>query len=122
MSFGLEFCTVRVLCHNCGWFRKIGYTGIKDNIRAVIKIQKSKDPSHILQGKVLEFPVEKSLEEIAVTNPDFRDLDAEAHQKGLNSTMNEFNFLLQDALCPRCRQEGNLCLDSCVFQGREIKF
>ena len=122
MSFGLEFCTVRVLCHDCGWFRNIGYTGTKDNVRAVIKIQKSKDPSHILRGKVLEFSVEKSLEEIAVANPEFRDLNAEAHQKGLNATMNEFYPLIQDALCPRCKKEGNLCLESIVFHGREIKF
>lgn len=33
MSLGFEFSTVRVLCHDCGWYRNIGYSGIKDNVR-----------------------------------------------------------------------------------------
>lgn len=122
MPEGLEFCTVRVLCHNCGWFRNIGYTGVKDNVRALIKIRKSKDSSHILHGKVLEFPAEKPLEEISTNNPEYRDLNFEAHQKGLYATMREFDFLFEGSYCPRCKKERNLCLESITFHGREIKF
>src|SRR5436190_303389 len=114
MPEGLEFCTVRVLCHNCGWFRNIGYTGVKDNVRAVIKIQKSKDSSHILHGKVLEFPADKTLEEISFMYPEYRDLNLEAHQKGLHATLREFNPLIEGSHCPRCKSEENLCLDSTV--------
>ena len=122
MHEGFEFCTVRVLCHNCGWFRTIGYTGVKDNVRAVIKIQKSKDSRHILHGKVLEFPADKPLEEISSMYPEYRDLNTEAHQKGLYATMREFNPLIEGSSCPRCKRTDNLCLDSTTFHGKEIKF
>lgn len=110
--FGIEFCTVRVLCHACGWFRNIGYTGVKDNIRAVINIQRSKDPRHILHGKVLEFSAEQPLEEISSKYSGYRDLQAEAHREGLYNVMAEFNPLVEGASCPRCKKEGDLCIDS----------
>ena len=120
--FGMEFCTVRVLCHGCGWFRNIGYTGIKDKVRAVIEIQKSKDPRHVLHGKVLEFPVEVSLEEISKKYPGYRDLETDAHRDGLYKVLKQFYPLLADASCPRCKKEDHLAIDSIMNLGREIKF
>jgi hypothetical protein len=122
MSFGFEFSTVRVLCQDCGWYRNIGYSGIKDNVRALIRISESRDPSHILHGSVLEFPISESLENILATHPDYRDLEAEAQRKGLFPMLDEFKPLLVSRCCPRCKKQGHLCLDSATFHGKEIRF
>ncbi len=119
---GYDFNTVRVLCNACGWFRNIGYTGLKGSVRAVIRIQRAKDPTHILHGKVLELPADKPMDEVAETCPGFRDLEAEAYRKGLFAAMAEFDALLADAICPRCKKGGRLCLSSIKEPGREIKY
>ena len=122
MSFGFEFSTVRVLCHDCGWFRNIGYTGIKDNVRALIRIRESRDASHVLHGSVLEFPISESLQSILAMHPEYRDLEAEAQKKGLFAMLDEFKPLLVSRCCPRCKKQGNLCVDSATFHGKEIRF
>lgn len=122
MSLGYEFSTVRVLCHDCEWFRNIGYTCIKDNVRALIRISESRDASHILRGRVREFPVSESLENIFAVCPEYRDLESEAQRKGLFAMLDEFKPLLDKRLCPRCKKQGHLCLDSATFHGKEIRF
>lgn len=75
-----------------------------------------------MHGKVLEFPADKPLEEISSLHPEYRDLNFEAHKKGLNATMREFTPLLEDSPCPRCKQGKNLCVESITFHGKEIRF
>jgi hypothetical protein len=60
--------------------------------------------------------------EVVETYPGFRDLEAEAYQKGLFATMAEFDALLTDAICPRCKKGGRLCLSSIKELGQEIKY
>ena len=122
MSLGLDFSTVRVLCHACGWFRNLGYTGVKGSVRSVIKVLRSNDPSHVLRAKVLEFPANKSLEEIASLHPDYQDLEVEAHEKGLFAMLDEFRPLLEGASCPRCKETHDLCVDATTYHGMEQRF
>ena len=132
MKIGYEFNIVRVLCHACGWQRKIGYTGIgwyrvtgstgSKDVRAVIRVEKSEDPRHILHGRVLEFPPHVPLEDIKAEYPEFRDLQAEAHEKGLIRMLEEFQPLVEGAQCPRCKKVAHLCLDSIGLHGEELKY
>lgn len=122
MSLGFEFSTVRVLCRECGWLRNIGYTGIKDNVRALIQISESRDASHILHGRTLEVSISEPLENVLARHPGYRDLEDEAQTKGLLAMLDEFKPLLASRSCPRCKKLDNLCLDSTTFHGREIRF
>ncbi len=56
MHPGLDFQTVRVLCKHCGWFRNVAHSGCADGKRALVRITRSEDSSHVLHGEVVEVP------------------------------------------------------------------
>jgi len=108
---GLDFLTVRVLCHACGWFRIIAHSGCADGKRALVSIFRSQDPSHVLEAKVVEVPEERPLATVLREHAEHRDLVDEAHRKGLIKLMQEFEPLLEGQACPRCKTVGKLELD-----------
>jgi hypothetical protein len=119
---GLDFQSVRVLCKKCGWFRVIAHSGCADGMRALVKITRSKDPSHVLHADVAEIPEGKPLQEALAANPGFRDLVAEAHEKGLVAMEREFLPLLEHQACPRCQSIGLMELSQIHFHGRHVRY
>ena len=119
---GLDFQTVRVVCKNCGWFRIIGHSGCADGKRALLAIQRSADPSHVLHAVVIEVPEDVPLADVLEKNPGYRDLVFEAHQKGLIRMLSEFAPLLSDQACPRCKLIGKLELSQIHFMGRHVRY
>jgi hypothetical protein len=105
---GLDFHTVRVLCKQCGWFRNIAHSGCADGKRALVAVERSADPTHVLHAKVIEVPEELPLVEALEAHPGYRDLVSEAHEKGLLRMEHEFAPLLKDEACPRCKTVGSL--------------
>jgi len=119
---GLDFQTVRVLCKKCGWFRVVAHSGCADGKRALVKITRSKDPSHVLHADVVEVPQDKPIQEALAANPDYRDLATEAHEKGLIAMEREFLPLLEDQACPRCQSTGLMGLSQIHFHGRHVRY
>ncbi len=122
LHVGFDFQTVRVLCTHCGWFRNIAHSGCSDGKRALVAVRRSKDPSHVLQAKVIEVAESIPLDEALEAHPGFRDLDAESHQKGLHPMLEEFDPLVADQACPRCTQTGKLRLDQIHMMGRHVRY
>lgn len=119
---GLDFQTVRVLCSNCGWFRNIAHSGCSDGKRALVLVVRSKDPSHVLHGKVIEVPQDLPLDEVLNAHPGYRDLDAEALEKGLFRMQDEFSPLVADQSCPRCKTAGGLGLSQLWNLGSHVRY
>ena len=119
---GIDFQSVRVVCKNCGWVRVIAHSGCSDGRRALVKIVKSKDSSHVLHADVVEIPQERPIQEALAANPGFRDLDAEAHEKGLIAMEREFLPLLDDQSCPRCHKSGKLELSQLWTVGQHKRY
>jgi hypothetical protein len=119
---GLDFHTVRVLCKHCGWFRNIAHSGCADGKRALVRISRSDDPSHILHGEVVEVPEDANVAVEFERYPGFRDLDAEAHKKGLIAMEREFLPLLKDQVCPRCKAGGRLELSQIWNLGSHVRY
>lgn len=105
---GFDFQTVRVVCKSCGWYRNIAHSGCADGKRALVSISVSDEPSHVLHAKVIEVSEDLPLDEVLREHPGFRDLDREAHEKGLFRMESEFQPLLQGQACPRCKTTGKL--------------
>jgi hypothetical protein len=119
---GLDFHTVRVLCTGCGWFRNIAHSGCADGKRALVCIERSRDPSHVLHGTVIEVPESLPLSEALQAHPRYRDLVAEAHEKGLLQMEAEFSSLVIDQACPRCKQVGVLSLSQIRNLGGHVRY
>jgi hypothetical protein len=119
---GIDNQTVRVLYKKCGWYRAIAHSGCADGRRALVRITRSKDPSHVLHADVIEVPEEKPIEEALAANPGFRDLNAEALEKGLIAMEREFLPLLEDQACPRCHSVGHLELSQIHYLGRHVRY
>ncbi len=119
---GLDFHTVRVLCVGCGWFRNIAHSGCADGKRALVRIERSRDPSHVLRGKVIEVPEAIALDEALGAHPGYRDLVAEAHEKGLCRMEDDFAPLVSDQACPRCKRIGALRLSQICNLGRHVRY
>jgi hypothetical protein len=119
---GLDFHTVRILCKGCGWYRNIAHSGCADGKRALVRITKSADPSHILHAQVIEVLESRPLEEVLSENPEYRDLVEEAHKKGLIAMERELFVLLYDAVCPRCKNMGNLELSQLWNLGSHVRY
>lgn len=119
---GLDFQTVRVVCHGCGWFRNIAHSGCADGKRAIVSISKSPDPSHVLEARVLEVSEDLPLQEVLREHPDYRDLIEEAHRKGLYPLMKEFQPLLDGQACPRCKRVGQLELEQIWNLGSHVRY
>ena len=122
LHLGLDFHTVRILCKGCGWFRNIAHSGCADGKRALVRIVKSPDPTHLLYAHVIEIPEERPLDEALRENPDYRDLVAEAHQKGLIAMEKEFLPLLAGQACPRCKVVGKLELSQLWNLGTHVRY
>ena len=118
----LDFQTVRVLCKHCGWFRNIAHSGCADGKRALVRISRSDDPSHVLHGEVIEVPEDADVAAEIECHPGFRDLVAEAHQKGLLAMEREFLPLLQDQACPGCKGVGHLELSQIWNLGSHVRY
>lgn len=110
LHLGLDFHTVRVLCANCGWFRNIAHSGCADGQRALVQIERAKDPSHVLHAKVIEVPEAVPLSDAMLAHPGYRDLVADAHEHGLLCLEDGFAPLVVDQSCPRCNTVGALKL------------
>ena len=110
-SKSFNFKTIRLLCCNCGWFRNLAQSGFADGKRALVSLCQSGDPSHILKAKVLKVPIGQPLDEVFNEHPEYRDLDSEAHRKGLKVLMQEFQPWLAGQACPRCQTVDKLVLD-----------
>lgn len=110
LHHGLDFHTVRIICKNCGWLRNIAHSGCADGKRALVKITKSPDSSHVLHAEVMEVPEDIDYTPVLEKYPGFRDLVGEAQQKGLQKLEDEFLPLLHDQSCPRCNKTGFLIL------------
>ena len=108
---GLDFHVVRIVCHHCGWYRNIAHSGCADGKRAIVRVEKSKDPSHVLHAKVIEIPEEQSESEWKTRYPEYHDLVKEARKKSLLATMREYSPLLKNQTCPRCKQTHGLELE-----------
>jgi hypothetical protein len=119
---GLDFQTVRVLCKHCGWFRNIAHSGCADGKRALVRISRSTDPTHVLHGEVIEVPEDADVTREFERHPGFRDLVTEAHQKGLLAMEREFLPLLQDQACPRCKAGGHLELSQIWNLGSHVRY
>jgi hypothetical protein len=118
---GLDFQTVRVLCKGCGWYRNIAHSGCGDGKRALVHIEVSNDPSHVLHAKVVEVSEDLSLDDVLRDHPGFRDLVHEAHEKGLLHMEAEFRPLLSGQACPRCGTVGMLELNQIHNLGRHVR-
>lgn len=119
---GLDFHTVRVVCTGCGWYRNIAHSGCADGKRALVHIERSRDPSHVLRSKVIEVSEALPLSEALEANPGYRDLVAEAHEKGLFRMEAEFLPLVVDQACPRCKQVGSLGLSQIWNPGSHVRY
>lgn len=119
---GLDFHTVRVLCKGCGWSRNIAHSGCADGKRALVQILVSDDPSHVLHAKVVEVSEDLPLDDVLRSNPGFRDLVHEAHQKGLLRLEAEFQPLLGGQACPRCGTVGKLELSQIWNRGTHVRY
>jgi len=119
---GLDFQTVRVLCKKCGWFRNIAHSGCADGKRALVSISVADDPSHVLHAKVVEVSEDLPLDEVLLKYPGFRDLVQEAHEKGLIRMENEFQPLLHEKICPRCKTIGKLELSQIGNRSSHVRY
>jgi len=119
---GLDFHTVRVLCKQCGWFRNIAHSGCSDGKRALVAVERSADPSHVLHAKIIEVPEELPLVEALESHLGYRDLVTEAQEKGLFRMESEFAPLLHDQACPRCQTVGGLQLSQLWNLGRHVRY
>ena len=119
---GLDFQTVRVLCKCCGWYRNIAHSGCADGKRALVSISASDDPSHVLHAKVVEVAEDLLLADVLRDHPGYRDLDHEAHQKGLVRMEAEFQPLLSGRACPRCATVGKLELSQIWNLGTHVRY
>ena len=112
-----EFETVRAVCKACGWFRIVGYTGSKGDVRALIRIQRARCGRNVLRSRVIEMPAAVALETCLEKYTGYQDLQHEAYAKGLVKTMDEFAHYLADQPCPRCKRLGHLVLDQSMMVG-----
>lgn len=119
---GLDFHMLRVLCHECGWFRNIAHTGCSDGKRALVSLSRSSDPTHILHARVIEVPANRPLDEVLRENPAYRDLVSEAYENGLLALMSEFQPLLEGQSCPRCESTGKLELSQIQNLGAHVRY
>ena len=119
---GLDFHTVRVRCKRCGWFRNIAHSGCADGKRALVWITQSPDPSHILFAKVVEVAESIPLDEALRANPNYRDLVAEAHERGLFKMEADFDPLVSDRACPRCKHVGQLGVAQLLEGGTDVRY
>jgi hypothetical protein len=116
------FHTVRVLCNACGWFRNIAHSGCAEGRRAIVAIELSQDPTHVLKAKVVEVPENRPLAEVLAAHPGYRDLVHEAHENGLIRTLNTFDVLLADKVCPRCEVEGKMTAGQILELGKHVRY
>ena len=114
-----EFHTVRVVCHSCGWFRVIGYTGVKDGVRALVRIRRSAAACNLLDCDIREVPAALARADYAGNLQEFSDLNAEAYKHGLPAVCRQFQPMLEDAVCPRCGQRSNIAVDMYLFVGSD---
>ena len=119
---GLDFQTVRILCKGCGWCRNIAHSGCSDGKRALVKISRSTDPTHVLQAHVIEVSESRSLDEVLKENPEHRDLEVEAHSMGLVAMEKTFLPLLSGQACPRCKNVGKLELSQIKYGGKHVRY
>jgi hypothetical protein len=122
LHHGLDFHAVRVLCANCGWFRNIAHSGCADGLRALVQIERAKDPSHVLHAKVIEMPETVPLADAMQAHPGYRDLVADAHEKGLLRMEDGFAPLVADQSCPRCKTIGALKLSLIWNLGSHVRY
>ena len=102
---GIDFQIVRCLCRECGWFRIVGFCGLKSADRAVIRLRRDrKGDSNLLRAEACIGPAEASIEEIAGGREGFRDPEAEAYEMGLAKAEEQYAHLFEDCLCPRCKK------------------
>ena len=86
-----------------------------------MSISASDDPSHVLHAKVVEVAEELPLDDVLRNHPGYRDLDHEAHAKGLLRMEAEFQPLLIGRACPRCRTVGRLELNQ-IHMGTHVRY
>ena len=109
-----EFHTVRVLCRSCGWFRVLGYTGVKGKTRALIRIDTNANQHNLLRGKVREVSIDSKP---AQWPKDYSDLKLKAHEMGLYQAQALFDPLLEGRSCPRCQHDDKLTVDWFLLLG-----
>jgi hypothetical protein len=119
---GLDFHTVRLLCKECGWHRNIAHSGCAVGKRALVHISVSDNPSHVLHAKVVEVPEDLPSDDALRDHPGFRDLVHEAHEKGLIRMEAEFQPLLSNQACPRCKTVGKLELRQIWNLGTHVRY
>ncbi len=105
-----NFQTVRCICYACGWFRVIGFTGIKGDERALIRFRRDKGGCNLLKAEVLLGPRDCSVEQIAAGHEGYHDLQEEAYSLGLIKAEEQYDHFFEDRVCPRCKQGGKLKL------------
>lgn len=118
---GDEFQVVRVVCYRCGWHRVIGYTGWKYSrgswTRALIRITPARSGCNVLTGRIWETTAESPPTSTDTDGAVFRDLQREAYAKGLFRVLAEFDPVISNRPCPRCRLPGSLRLDTYTQPG-----
>src|SRR5688572_28676588 len=103
---GLDFHVVRALCKGCGWHRVVAHSGTSDGKRALVKLSRASDPSHVVEASVVEIPEAMATADWTAQYPGFCDLVAEAYDKGLLAAMRNYSSLFAGQVCPRCNREG----------------
>ena len=119
---GLDFHVVRAVCKACGWHRVVAHSGTSEGRRALVKLSKASDPSHVIEASVVEVAESMPTAEWKAQYPEFSDLVAEAHDKGLMAAMGSYSPLFDDRVCPRCKGEGRLELDQLWYFGRRPQY
>jgi len=76
----------------------------------------------VLHGEVVEVPEDSDVATKLERHPGFRDLVAEAHEKGLVAMEREFLPLLHDQVCPRCKTGGCLELSQIWNVGSHVRY
>ena len=76
----------------------------------------------MLYAEVVEVPEDADVTAEFALHPGFRDLVAEAHQKGLLAMEREFLPLLEGQGCPRCKAQGHLELSQIWNAGSHVRY
>jgi len=100
--FHVVLCT----CRHCGWFRVVGYTGVFDGVRALIRLRPSASRVNLVEADILTGPADLPLDELTGGRSGFHDLVAEAAALGLLAAARRFDSLVAHHGCPRCKRPG----------------
>ncbi len=109
------FATVRAVCYGCGWYRILGPTGTDGVTRALIRVERARNPCNVLWTRVMTVPAKQPPSDLASRFPNYRDLEHEWHYRRPARERIEAHRpyweLVKDQPCPRCKRPAPSTLD-----------